>query len=307
MSEVGSSEGLRRAWSWPLLAVVIGAPAAASWHGLTAAGEQALGLPGVQSWLVPLVLDAAAAYSAVLALRDTERGDAAGLDRLLVWAYVAGSAALNAWWAGKHGGVAAALFFAAAAVSAAVLWDRTLRQVRREVLRRRGAVSCPTPRFRFARWLVAPSETAAAWRHAVIEDVSNPTEAVQAVRGIPAPPTAPAIDPWITAALNAEPTQMDTGFDDDAELDGIYGPRPTKHLASVATELETFEPPPVPVVVTSKAAVVREVLAEHGTDNPRAVAGQVAMRGVSVDVAYVRDVIRRDRRRDDATASEVAS
>jgi hypothetical protein len=71
------------------------------------------------------------------------------------------------------------LFFAVASVSAAVLWDRTLRQVRRDVLRNRGAVSSPTPRFRLARWVVAPSETAAAWRHAVIEDVFKQTEVVR--------------------------------------------------------------------------------------------------------------------------------
>lgn len=44
-----------------LLLVVVGAPAAASWHGLTAAGAEALGLEGWWSALVPLVLDAAGA------------------------------------------------------------------------------------------------------------------------------------------------------------------------------------------------------------------------------------------------------
>jgi hypothetical protein len=315
VEEVGATEGVRRCCSVSLLVVVVGAPAAASWHGLTAAGEHALGLHGVQSWLVPLVLDAAAAYSAVLALRDTERGDAAGLDRLLVWAYVAGSAALNAWWADRTGGLAAALFFAVASVSAAVLWDRTLRQVRRDVLRNQGAVSSPTPRFRLARWVVAPSETAAAWRHAVIEDVSNPTDAVRAVRGLPAPPVplaldpAPVtgdpdldfttdtdVDPWVKSALDAERAQMDAAFDFNTGLDDIYTragrTRPLSEFPNAVVE-QLASPPAL--VVTTKAAVVRTVLAELGTNDPRAVAVEVGDRGVTVDVAYVRDVIRRDK------------
>lgn len=175
----------RSAWIWLPLVIVVGAPAAASWHGLTDAGEHALGLHGSWSWLVPLVLDAAALYAALLALRATEAGDSAALDRMLVWAYAAGSAALNAWWADKAGGLPAALFFAAASVSAVVLWDRTLRAIRRDVLRRMGAVATPAPRFRPARWLVAPGETRRAWCLAVVEGITDPAEAVRAVRHQP--------------------------------------------------------------------------------------------------------------------------
>lgn len=174
-----------------LLVVVIGAPAAASWHGLTAAGEQALGLPGAWSALVPLVLDAAAAYAAVLALRDVLSGDAAAGNRALVWAYALFSAGLNAWHADQVGGLPAALFYALASVSAVILWDRTLRALRRDALRAQGAVQPPTPRFRVARWVVAPGETARAWRVAVIEGITDPADAVQAARarraGAPVP------------------------------------------------------------------------------------------------------------------------
>lgn len=190
MNEINASRG--RLWtSRALLVVVIGAPAAASWHGLTAAGEQALGLPGVWSALVPLVLDAAAAYAAVLALRDVLAGDAAGMNRALVWAYAIGSAALNAWHADRVGGLPAALFYAAASVSAVILWDRTLRALRRDHLREQGAVSPPTPRFRLARWVVAPGETARAWRVAVVEGITDPVVAVRAARELAADTLAP--------------------------------------------------------------------------------------------------------------------
>ena len=124
--------------SGALLVVVVGAPAAASFHGLTQAGVGALGLTGGWEVLVPLVLDAGAAYTAVLALRDVLAGDSALLNRTLTWLYALGGAALNAWW-GQSLSTAAALYFAAATLSAVVLWDRTLRAMRRDQLRERGA------------------------------------------------------------------------------------------------------------------------------------------------------------------------
>lgn len=182
--------GVKRSAAIALLVVVVGAPAAASWHGLTAAGREALGLPGAWAALVPLVLDAAAAYAAVLALRDVLAGDAAGTNRGLVWLYALASAALNAWHADRVGGLPAASFYALASISAVILWDRTLRATRRDVLRQRGAVAPPTPRFRASRWLVAPRETGQAWRLAVVEGVSDPAEAVSRARALEAPPRA---------------------------------------------------------------------------------------------------------------------
>lgn len=173
---------VRSGLSGVLLVVVVGAPLAASWHGLTEAGRDALGLPGLWAVLVPLVLDAAAAYSAVLALRDVLAGDAAGMNRALVWAYAFSSAGLNVWHGERTAGVQAAIFYGLASVSAVVLWDRTLRATRRDHLRRRGAVAEPTPRFRLARWLVAPGETGRAWRVAVLEGISDPSEAVTRLR-----------------------------------------------------------------------------------------------------------------------------
>lgn len=176
------------------LVLVIGAPAAASWHGLTAAGAGALGMTGAWSWLVPLVFDAGAAYAAVLTLRDTLEGDSPGVNRALVWAYALGSAGFNWWYAERTGGAATAIFFAAASVSAVILWDRTLRSIRRAQLRQRGAIAAPAPRFRLARWLVAPGETRRAWCTAVIEGITDPATAVHAVRK-DVPPLPPGSGP----------------------------------------------------------------------------------------------------------------
>lgn len=177
-----SARQLRAGLSTALLVVVVGAPAAASFHGLMLAGVNALGLTGWWATLVPLVLDAGAAYTAVLAVRDVLAGDSAVVNRLLTWIYAAGSAAMNAWYADQAGGLAAALYFAGASLSAVVLWDRTLRALRRDQLRERGAMQAPTPRFRLARWVVAFKETRQAWCVAVVEGITDPAQAVRMAR-----------------------------------------------------------------------------------------------------------------------------
>lgn len=259
--------GNPRVWaSRALLAVVIGAPAAASWHNLTAAGQHALGLTGAWSALVPLVLDAAALYAAVLALRDVLNGDGAGVNRALVWAYAVGSAWLGAWYADRTDGLPAALFFAAASVSAVVLWDRTLRALRRDTLRERGAVAPPTPRYRLARWVVAPRETGQAWRLAVVEGITDPATAVRLAR----------------AAAELPPPAA--------------GAAPAPVLA-VADPVPALDPTPAPLPDMSKADAVRRAVAELGDTDPHAVVAWLRPRGVDVERTYVHDVIRRDRQR----------
>lgn len=162
----------------PLMIVVV-APAAASWLGLMAVGRDWLGLGGPWAVLVPLVFDAAALYVAALSWRSVLAGDSALVDRLLVWVYAIGSAGLNVWHAAS---APAALFFGAASVSAVVLWDRTLRARRRDALREMGAIEVPLPRYRLLRWVVAPKETAAAFRVAIVEGVTSPTEALALAR-----------------------------------------------------------------------------------------------------------------------------
>jgi hypothetical protein len=137
------------------LALVVVAPAAASWHGLTG-WARAHGAAGGWAYLVPLVVDGAAAYAAWLALRDVLHGRSSLVNRLLVWTYAAGSAALNAAHANVTGGLGAAAFFAGASASAALLWDRTLRNARWDQLSALGLIEAPLPRFRALRWLLAP-------------------------------------------------------------------------------------------------------------------------------------------------------
>ena len=245
-----------------LLALVVGAPAAASWQGLTAAGRDSLGLTGPSAALVPLVLDAAALFAAVLSLRDVLAGDTAIGNRVLVWAYALGSAGMNLWHADRTHGLAAGLFFAAASVSAVVLWDRTLRAARRSHLREAGAMPSPTPRFRPARWVVAPGETARAWRLAVIEGVTDPTEAVALTRHDQSPEV-----PRITVAAERAD-----------ELDGL-------------TKADAV-----------RAAVGDLMTPDGEQPGPTEVVAWLAERGVPVGPSYVTDVRRRDQRRAAAIA-----
>lgn len=258
------------ALSGVMLAVVVGAPAAASFHGLTQAGTGALGLSDGWEILVPLVLDAGAAYTAVLALRDVLSGDSAVLNRALTWLYALGGAGLNAWW-GQTLNTAAALYFAAATLSAVVLWDRTLRAMRRDQLRDRGAVQDPTPRFRPARWLVAPGETARAWRAAVLENVTDPATAVELARAEKA-----------RAEHNAEGTHRIQGRIDRTDTDPAD--------QETAASLEGL----------SKAEAIRHAFAELGINgetngSATAVANWLGRRGVKVQTSYVCDIARRDK------------
>lgn len=251
-----------------LLVAVVGAPAAASFHGLTQAGIGALGLRDGWELLVPLVLDAGAAYTAVLALRDVLSGDSAFLNRALTWLYAVGGAGLNAWW-GQTLNTAAALYFGGATLSAVVLWDRTLRAMRRDQLRERGAVQDPTPHFRPARWLVAPGETAHAWRAAVLEGVSDPKVAVELAR-----------------AKRTE--QVDRGK--QGELEGDRQPQ----LERGHGEAEHGENSSG-LTHLSKAAAIRHAMRELGSDgDATSVAAWLESRGVKVQTSYVCDIARRD-------------
>lgn len=163
------------------LFVVVAAPVLASWHGLTATARDWFGLHGWWAYLPPLVADGAALYAAVLALQDTLAGDSARGNRALVWLYAALSAGLNIMHADAVGGIARAIFYGAASISAVILFDRTLRQIRRRELRVRGFVDAPAPRFRALRWLLHTRQTWRAWRLAIGRGISRPDEALSAL------------------------------------------------------------------------------------------------------------------------------
>jgi hypothetical protein len=67
-------------------------------------------------------------------------------------------------------------------LSAAVLFDRALKQTRRAALREQGLVPRPLPQIRIVRWLRAPRETFAAWSLMLLEGVRTLDEAVDEVR-----------------------------------------------------------------------------------------------------------------------------
>jgi len=158
-----------------LTPMILSAQSLASW------ARTSLGLSGASPWLVPVSLDVAAFACIALALHASLRGDAAGASKLLAWLLVAGSAAANY----RHGHQVsddAAVYFPGLPLLAMLLVELGLRYLRRSALVAAGRTESVLPHFRLARWAVAPVETFAAWRTAVTEGYSSPTDAVQAVR-----------------------------------------------------------------------------------------------------------------------------
>ncbi|MEU0397843.1 DUF2637 domain-containing protein [Streptomyces sp. NPDC006208] len=169
--------------SYLLLFCCAAVAAALSFHGLVGFGRQNLNLSGGWEYLVPFGLDGAAMFCSVLAVREASHGDAALGSRLLVWLF-AGAAAWFNWVHAPRGfgHDGAPQFFAGMSLSAAVLFDRALKQTRRAALREQGLVPRPLPQIRIVRWLRAPRETFAAWSLMLLEGIRTLDEAVDEVR-----------------------------------------------------------------------------------------------------------------------------
>ncbi|WP_137992552.1 DUF2637 domain-containing protein [Streptomyces vilmorinianum] len=169
--------------SYVLLFCCAAVAAALSFHGLVGFGRQNLNLTGGWEYLVPFGLDGAAMFCSVLAVREASHGDAALGSRLLVWTF-AGAAAWFNWVHAPRGlgHAGAPQFFAGMSLSAAVLFDRALKQTRRAALREQGLVPRPLPQIRIVRWLRAPRETFAAWSLMLLEGVRTLDDAVDEVR-----------------------------------------------------------------------------------------------------------------------------
>ncbi|MFF3644270.1 DUF2637 domain-containing protein [Streptomyces sp. NPDC002564] len=169
--------------SYVLLFCCAAVAAALSFHGLVGFGQQNLSLSGGWEYLVPFGLDGAAMFCSVLAVREASHGDAALGSRLLVWTF-AGAAAWFNWVHAPRGlgHAGAPHFFAGMSLSAAVLFDRALKQTRRAALREQGLVPRPLPQIRIVRWLRAPRETFGAWSLMLLEGVRTLDEAVEEVR-----------------------------------------------------------------------------------------------------------------------------
>jgi hypothetical protein len=169
--------------SYVLLFCCAAVAAALSFHGLVGFGQQNLNLTGGWEYLVPFGLDGAAMFCSVLAVREASHGDAALGSRLLVWTF-AGAAAWFNWVHAPRGlgHAGAPQFFSGMSLSAAVLFDRALKQTRRAALREQGLVPRPLPQIRIVRWLRAPRETFGAWSLMLLEGVRTLDEAVDEVR-----------------------------------------------------------------------------------------------------------------------------
>ncbi|MFJ6750025.1 DUF2637 domain-containing protein [Streptomyces sp. NPDC091266] len=176
-------EALFASASYLLLFCCAAVAAALSFHGLVGFGVQNLNLSGGWEYLVPFGLDGAAMFCSVLAVREASHGDAALGSRMLVWTF-AGAAAWFNWVHAPRGldHAGAPQFFAGMSLSAAVLFDRALKQTRRAALREQGLVPRPLPQIRIVRWLRAPRETFAAWSLMLLEGVRTLDEAVEEVR-----------------------------------------------------------------------------------------------------------------------------
>ncbi|KOX03019.1 MULTISPECIES: DUF2637 domain-containing protein [unclassified Streptomyces] len=169
--------------SYVLLFCCAAVAAALSFHGLVGFGEQNLGLTDGWQYLVPFGLDGAAMFCSVLAVREASHGDAALGSRILVWLFAAAAAWFNWVHAPRGAGHAGApQFFSGMSLSAAVLFDRALKQTRRAALREQGLVPRPLPQIRIVRWVRAPRETYRAWSLMLLEGVRSLDEAVEEVR-----------------------------------------------------------------------------------------------------------------------------
>ncbi|MBD0688660.1 DUF2637 domain-containing protein [Streptomyces sp. CBMA123] len=169
--------------SYTLLFCCAGVAAALSFHGLVGFGIENLGLSNGWEYLVPFGLDGAAMFCSVLAVREASHGDAALGSRLLVWVFAIASAWFNWVHAPRGMGHAGApQFFSGMSISAAILFDRALKQTRKAALREQGLVPRPLPQIRIVRWLRAPRETYAAWSLMLLENVRSLDEAVEEVR-----------------------------------------------------------------------------------------------------------------------------
>ncbi|WP_406724777.1 DUF2637 domain-containing protein [Streptomyces sp. GD-15H] len=176
-------EALYGTVSYILLFCCAAVAAALSFHGLVGFGEQNLGLTDGWQYLVPFGLDGAAMFCSVLAVREASHGDAALGSRILVWTFAFAAAWFN--WVHAPRGIGhagAPHFFAGMSLSAAVLFDRALKQTRRAALREQGLVPRPLPQIRIVRWLRAPRETYRAWSLMLLENVRSLDEAVEEVR-----------------------------------------------------------------------------------------------------------------------------
>ena len=184
--------------------VVFASVAAMSYRGLTAFAVDTLGLSGWWRYVVPVSLDGAAISASFFAYRASIHGEPAFGPRLLVCLFGGASAFFNWHEAASERGLLAASFYAGMSVLVVLMFDLGAKQIRRRALARQGKLEAPLPRFRLARWLLAPVETFHALRIAALESDLTAEQAVRLAR----------IRRTTTRSQSAEPA--DTAQEDDA-------------------------------------------------------------------------------------------
>ncbi|OLL69912.1 putative transmembrane protein [Pseudonocardia sp. Ae168_Ps1] len=278
-----------------LLGVVVLAPEAAAWQGLLALARDTFRMTDGWEYLVPLLFGAAAFYVALLAQRYVLRGDSAMTERALTWLYAAAGAGFNFWHASTVlNETASAIFFGGASLSAALLWDRTLRAWRRDQLREIGALEQPLPRFRALRWLLALPTTFRAFRFAVLHGLSTPAEALAAVEMAAERTRSAKIARQYTAQTEraAQTERSELTESDPAAHDAVLTENTddTADKATAEADETATDPHGIPVVPAEQP---RTSLAELVTTSGKAAAVREAWRmmGVGPDEHPTRDHI----------------
>lgn len=175
-------DGLITAVAFSFYVVVFASVAAMSYRGLMAFAEDTLALTGGWRFVVPVSLDGAAVSASFFGYRAAIHGEPAFGPRILVCLFGGASAFFNWHEAAAERGLLAAAFYAAMSVLVVVMFDLGAKQIRRRALARQGKLEPPLPRFRLARWLLAPVETFRALRIAALETDLTAEQAVRLAR-----------------------------------------------------------------------------------------------------------------------------
>lgn len=133
--------------------------------------------------LFPLSIEAGAAWAAGNYYRRLLSGHSTISARMGMLAYATASGLLLYWHALDTGRPTAAAFAVAGLTFAGVwIWTQKAKHDNRTRLEELGLVDKQVPRFSFARWVLCPLETPAAFRWAVKYSYSDPSEALMDYR-----------------------------------------------------------------------------------------------------------------------------
>ena len=201
-----ATDRLITAAAFSFYVVVFASVAAMSYRGLTAFAVDTLGLSGWWRYVVPVSLDGAAVSASFFAYRASIHGEPAFGPRLLVCLFGGASAFFNWHEAASERGLLAAAFYAGMSVLVVLMFDLGAKQIRRRALARQGKLEAPLPRFRLARWLLAPIETFHALRIAALESDLTAEQAVGLARirrtTTRSPSASPSAEPADAAQRN---------------------------------------------------------------------------------------------------------